>query len=86
MPLPPHADWQAICQKSASRQEPSPLPEATDRASAKRKLADLPKEIDRTEAATGRVTPAGLCERHRRLCRTSGPRRPSANAMSMRGS
>lgn len=38
--------------------------DTTDRATAKRKLADLHKEVDRTEAGAGRVTVAKLCEKY----------------------
>ncbi len=46
----------------------------TDRAVAKRKLADLHKEVDRTEAATGRVTLANLCERYMATVQNQRPK------------
>ena len=46
----------------------------TDRTTAKRKLADLHKEIDRTEAATGRVTLADLCERYMATVQNQRPK------------
>ena len=48
--------------------------ETTDRAMAKRKLADLHKEVNRTEAGVGRVTLANLCERYMATVQSQKPK------------
>ena len=48
--------------------------ETTDRAMAKRKLAGSHKEADRTEASTGRVTLANVCDRYLETAQNQRPK------------